>query len=74
LRPLCISQGLTGLAEGAFSRGRRSALARLFIAGAHRLLILLTALGQVPLDPRLASFVASGALVLAIGVLMGSAL
>jgi hypothetical protein len=42
--------------------------------GAHRLLILLTALGQVPLDPRLASFVASGALVLAIGVLMGSAL
>jgi hypothetical protein len=28
----------------------------------------------MPLDPRLASFVASGALVLAIGVLMGSAL
>jgi hypothetical protein len=38
------------------------------------LLILLTALGQVPLDPRLAAFVASGALVLAIGVLIGSAL
>jgi hypothetical protein len=44
------------------------------LLGLNRLLILLTALGQVPLDPRLASFVASGALVLAIGVLMGSAL
>jgi hypothetical protein len=38
------------------------------------LLIWLPALGQVPLDPRLAAFVASGSLLIAISVVIGSAL
>jgi hypothetical protein len=37
-------------------------------------LILLTASVQALTDPRLASFIASGALVLAIGVVIGSVL
>jgi hypothetical protein len=45
-----------------------------FVLIASAAMILLTALAQAVQDPRLASFVASGAIAIAIGVVVGSAL